>query len=337
MKQYLVDVPVLLIFFARPDHFKQVFEQVKEARPSKLFLYQDGPRKGRVDDVENIKKCREIAEEINWVCDVKQFYQENNVGCDPSVYIAIKWSFENVDRCIILEDDVVPSQSFFPFCKELLEKYSNDERIYMISGMNHLDVYEGNPYSYLFTKNQSIWCWATWKRCVDLWDKDYFFLNDENTMKLLKHNVESNYQNSIETCKKHKKSGREYFESISWSHQNLNSMINIVPTQNMISNIGIGENGTHGSSSLNLMPKAFQKVFFKKRYEIEFPLKHPKYVMEDKEYTQKLNKIMGIGHPFLARIRSYEGLIRTLLYAEKNEKIALWNRFLKKINLFKKG
>jgi len=337
MKQYLVDVPVLLIFFTRPDHFKQVFEQVKKARPSKLFLYQDGPRKERVDDVENIKKCREIAEEIDWDCKVKHFYQENNVGCDPSMFIAIKWAFKHVDRCVILEDDVVPSQSFFPFCKELLERYCNDERITMISGMNHLDISEGNPYSYLFTKNQSIWGWATWKRNVDLWDKDYVFLDDENTLKLLKQNVESNYQYSIETCKRHKISGREHFESISWSSQNLNSMINIVPTKNMISNIGIGENGTHSSSSLYLMPKALQKLFFKERYEIEFPLKHPKYVMEDKEYTQKLNKMMGIGHPFLARIRSCEGLIRILLYAEKNEKIALRNRFLKKINLFKKG
>ena len=36
------DVPVLLIFFNRPETFEKVFEQVKLARQSKLFLYQDG-------------------------------------------------------------------------------------------------------------------------------------------------------------------------------------------------------------------------------------------------------------------------------------------------------
>ena len=44
MKPFLVDVPVLILFFNRPQQLSQVFEQVRNARPSKLFLYQDGPR-----------------------------------------------------------------------------------------------------------------------------------------------------------------------------------------------------------------------------------------------------------------------------------------------------
>ena len=46
-----VDISVLLIFFTRHEQFAQVFEQVRKARPSRLFLYQDGPRYGRKDDV----------------------------------------------------------------------------------------------------------------------------------------------------------------------------------------------------------------------------------------------------------------------------------------------
>lgn len=49
-----IDVPVLLIFFNRPETFCKVFEQVKLARPSKLFLYQDGARKNRPTDVERV-------------------------------------------------------------------------------------------------------------------------------------------------------------------------------------------------------------------------------------------------------------------------------------------
>lgn len=118
VKSYLIDIPVLLIFMARPKQFEKVFEQVKIARPSRLFLYQDGPRKDKPEDLENIKRCREIAENIDWDCEVFKMYQEKNVGCDPSEYIAQKWMFSNVDRGVILEDDDVPSQSFFPFCKE---------------------------------------------------------------------------------------------------------------------------------------------------------------------------------------------------------------------------
>lgn len=42
MKSALVDVAVLILFFNRPRQLAQVFEQVKKARPSRLFLYQDG-------------------------------------------------------------------------------------------------------------------------------------------------------------------------------------------------------------------------------------------------------------------------------------------------------
>ena len=44
MKQALVDVSVLILFFNRPEPLKQVFAQVQKARPARLFLYQDGPR-----------------------------------------------------------------------------------------------------------------------------------------------------------------------------------------------------------------------------------------------------------------------------------------------------
>ena len=66
MKPYQIDVAVLCVFFVQPDTFLQVFEQVLKARPSKLFLYQDGPREGKGDE-ERIAQCRRIAEEgIDW-------------------------------------------------------------------------------------------------------------------------------------------------------------------------------------------------------------------------------------------------------------------------------
>ena len=48
MKSALVDVPVLILFFNRPQQLSQVFEQVKKARPSRLFLYQDGQHETNV-------------------------------------------------------------------------------------------------------------------------------------------------------------------------------------------------------------------------------------------------------------------------------------------------
>ena len=150
MHQSKIDIAVLCVFFIRPDTFSQVFEQVRKARPSKLFLYQDGPREGKGDE-ERIAQCRRIAEEgIDWECEVYRNYQERNVGCDPSMYNAICWMFSHVEKGIILEDDIVASQSFFPFCKELLDRYENDNRVFTIAGMNHLDVYGPEDADYFF-------------------------------------------------------------------------------------------------------------------------------------------------------------------------------------------
>ena len=86
LKPWKIDLAVLCVFFVRPDTFSKVFAQVKKARPSKLFLYQDGPREGRPEDAEKIRMCREIAERnIDWDCQVYRNYQETNVGCDPSM------------------------------------------------------------------------------------------------------------------------------------------------------------------------------------------------------------------------------------------------------------
>ena len=70
MKSALVDVPVLILFFNRPQQLSQVFEQVKKARPSRLFLYQDGARNER--DLAGIKACREIVSQIDWECEVER-------------------------------------------------------------------------------------------------------------------------------------------------------------------------------------------------------------------------------------------------------------------------
>ena len=117
MKPWKIDVAVMIIFFVRDDTLQKVFDSVKAARPRKLLLWQDGPRKDRPDDLQGIMKCRKIVENIDWDCEVIKNYHEENMGCDPSTFYADKWAFSLVDKCIILEDDQAPVQSFYLYCK----------------------------------------------------------------------------------------------------------------------------------------------------------------------------------------------------------------------------
>lgn len=318
-----IDVAVLIIFFNRPQMLQEVFNEVKIAKPSRLYLYQDAPRTGRQDDIKNVEKCRNIVSDIDWECEVHTRYQKENKGCDPSEYLAQKWMFETEEMGIILEDDDVPSQSFFTFCKVLLEKYKDDERIYCISGMNHLGIYRDDYADYIFVRNQSIWGWATWRRCIEGWDENISYLDDGYVLEQFYQQFPNSMMKGTEcACRTHRDSGIEYYESIGWAYQNCNHMLNIVPTKNLITNIGIGVDGTHNGNSIKEYPKKIQQVFFAKRYELTSHdnLRHPPFVVEDISYERKLRLLMGYGHPVRQWFRGWEYGIRRFIYCSSSER-----------------
>ncbi len=325
-KPWDIDLAVLCVFFVRPDTFAQVFERVRNARPRQLFLYQDGPREDRESDRENIRKCREIAEQgIDWDCEVYRNYQETNVGCDPSMYNAITWMFSHVEKGMILEDDIVASPSFFPFAKELLDKYEHDTRIFTIAGMNHLDVYQDETADYFFSPRSAIWGWATWKRCIDLFDREYSFMNDPHAMEQLRLQVEA-FDEKVKTCRWHKSTGKAYFETIIWNTKTTNHMLDIVPSRNLTSNIGVGADGTHGAGSMEVLPNGIKQVYYKKTYEYDFPLRHPKHVIADVTYTKKFCRILSEGHPVVKAWRGIEGGAKAFWYSSGEEKKAKLKR-----------
>ena len=310
-----VDVAVLLLFFTRSDTFQQVFNEVKRARPSQLFLFQDGPRGER--DLAGIEACRRIVsdEQIDWECDVHRNYQEQNLGCMVAGYTSHQWAFSLADRCIVLEDDVVPSQSFFPFCKEMLDRYADDERITMISGFNMDEVTADCPYDYFFTSAFSIWGWASWRRVVSQWDGKYTFLDDEYAMKQLDALIrQRGYKKSfIQMCRDHRASGQPQFESVFWATMLFNSGLAIMPQKNMISNVGASADSAH-YSEFKTMPHRLKRLFTMKRFDVDFPLRHPRYVIEEVGYWKRMYRTNAWGYPLVKIGRSVEELWLNIRY-----------------------
>ena len=306
-----VDVNVLIIFFVRDEVLKKTFEAVKKARPRRLFLWQDGPREGRADDLEGIARCRKVVEDIDWDCEVYTNYNEKNIGCDPSIYYAYKWVFSKVDKCIFLEDDQVPNQSYFQFCKEMLNKYENDTRISHICGYNYTEIAPDCDADYLFAPFGS-GAWATWKRVADEWEGDYAFLKEQAEMQWLKERYGKIAEISFKNAQKHKETGKEFWESIVGCNCMLNNHLVIIPRKNMVSNIGLTANSTHSNTQKKYLPKATANLFEMHTYELEFPLKHPKHVLINQTYLKNVYRIMGIGHPFLKYWRRIEYIFKRI-------------------------
>lgn len=331
MEKYKIDVPVYMIFFNRPDVLKQVFAAVRHAKPSKLFLACDGSRKGKSNDIENVKKCQEIVGNVDWECEVHRNYSNENLGCGMRMYTGINWAFDYVDRLIVLEDDCVPSLDFFLFCRELLERYKNDNRIYMINGMNHLGKYEETPYSYFFGPG-CCWGWATWKRAWEKVDFEMNFMEDEYSMKCVERRYPY-YKNAIEMGKSRRDVLRSGRKLSTWTFQSgmaaaLESQMAIVPNVNLITNIGLSEKSGHAVNNLKKIAKSQQAYFYAPAIKMDFPLKHPKYVIEDMGYYEMVQK------KFKKTVFStLEGYIRRVIFADKGDIIKMLKKIPKKFKL----
>lgn len=308
MKPFLTDVPVALIFFNRPDCFEKVFQAVAKARPSKLFLIQDGARPNKKGEQEKVLECRKYIN-IDWECEVHEDYSEKNLGCGLRIYSGVSKAFESVDRLVIVEDDIVIGEDMLPFCSEMLEKYKNDERIGLISGMNHLWEYKRCPNSYFFSsRGGSIWGWATWKRVWEGIDWNLNCAEDEYVMATLAALTlpQINGKEIAErTIKKHD-SILKGERQTSWSTQFivstciLQNRLYIVPSKNLTTNIGLqGEHSGH--SNINQVPRGQRKIYFAPTFVLDRPLRHPKYVIDDSIYYTEQRKVMD-GGSFLRKL-----------------------------------
>ena len=294
------DVAVLLLFFTRSDTFRQVFDEVRRARPSRLLLYQDGPRGEQ--DLAGIEACRQIVsdEQIDWECEVHRRYLDHNEGCDPSGYRSHQWAFSLYDKVVVLEDDVVPSPSFIPFCKEMLDRYEHDERVTMVAGFNTDGITPDVPYDYFFTSFLSIWGWASWRRVAQRWQATYSFLSDDYHLRQLEAIARQRgyRKDMLQMFREHSRSGKEYFETIYWADQILNSGLTIMPTRNLVNNVGMTSDSTHFSATLETTPHQLRRIFTMPRYELQGPFHHPPYVVENVAYKERRYRVLGWNHPW---------------------------------------
>lgn len=313
MKPYLVDVPVRVNVWIRPECQRRQFEVIKEARPSILFLISDGGRNEK--EWEAIHQNRKLVDEgIDWECTVYRIYEDKNNGLYTMGKKCQDLIWSKVDRCIFLEDDIIPEVTYFQYCAELLEKYKDDKRVNVICGMNHLGVSEDVTSDYFFSRQGSIWGCARWKRSINRGDFEY--AKDPYIMKLLKQRTKHNksiwkqmvgYAES-DTYGGHTAGGEFYYEFGMYAHNQLQ----IVPKRNMIKNIGCDASAAH-ADELKKMPRAIRKLFNMETYGIEFPIKHPQYVIPDVMYEKKRNKTLAYNMPFLKLHRKIETFFIALI------------------------
>lgn len=249
---YKTKSPVLLLLFNRPDETIKLIDALSKVRPQKIYISIDGNREGNKDDIENQAKILDIInEKIQWTKEVSINNLSINYGCGIGPRKGISWFFENVDSGIILEDDCIPSISFFKFCDYLLPKYANTQKVWLISGDNGGPILPEKYFTnsdYLYTNIPLIWGWATWS---DRWKK--YDEELDNWKKGIIYNYSFfkhvNFFEKFIVSRICKGASRTKIKNF-WDFQLYSTMLKnnglgVIPKNNLISNIGWGDLATH--------------------------------------------------------------------------------------------
>ena len=207
---------------------------------------------------------------VDWPCEVKTLFREQNLGCKQAVSQALDWFFECEEEGIVLEDDCVPDPSFFRYCDELLEHHRKDDRVGIISGDNFQFGRVHGQSSYYFSRYVHIWGWASWRRAWRHYDRDIkawpafrdggglerVFGTRSGEVRYWRQILDKVHAGGIDTW--------DYQLNFTvWAQR----MLTILPQKNLVKNIGFGIDATHTTG---------QSKFADLRAEaIDFPLRHP--------------------------------------------------------------
>lgn len=306
----MLKVPVVFIIYKRLETTIRVWEIISKIKPSKLYVIADGPRCN-----EEKLKCSEVRnfveDNIDWDCELIKVYSDTNLGCAKRIQTGLDCVFENEEMAIILEDDTLPDPSFFNFCEELLERYKDDKRVAHISGCNLHSNAVNLKESYCFSSIVNIWGWATWKRAWIHYDINMPSWDNEDKESFISHWCQD---------RKSRKGIHKMFDlhcnnedPWTWDSQwvyacwKMNGL-SIVPSRNLVSNLGIGPDASNTKQRvrINMFP-----------FKIEcmtYPLDHPSVI---------LNRKFDFSYYFKSRSTPYKKFV--------NKLIKLKNMIFKKI------
>jgi hypothetical protein len=278
VKTAALRTPILFLVFNRPATTQVVFESIRSMRPAALYVAADGPRPGSEGDPKRCAEARRLATAVDWPCRVQTLFRERNFGIGQGVAAAITWFFKNEPEGIVLEDDCVPSPSFYRFCEELLAYHREQQQIMHISGNNFQYGRVRGDASYYYSQYTHCWGWASWRRAWQHFDRNLL------------------------------QAGSRPFV---WDGEWLLAVrrrkgVAALPNVNLVQNIGFGPDATHTTT--------LERYALLPAEEMVFPLRHPQKITVDRRadaltYYANFRKIRDLRFMWLYQIVDWIGLV----------------------------
>jgi len=275
----MLNTPVALSVFNRPESTELVFRAIAQVRPTRLFVFADGPRSS--DEGQLCARARAVAQNVDWDCDVSYDLSEVNLGARHRYASGVDWVFSQAGEAIVLDDDCVPDPTFFRFCDAMLERYRDDPRVMMVSGSNYLERWHDDRQSYHFSYFGGVWGWASWKRAWRFYDVTMAAWGDEEVRRQIRDLLADEEIYAFQAQRFDRLAadpGDRHSWDLPWSLARLaQAGLTVVPAVNLVSNVGNvdgrGLPPTHPLANLRTAP-------------MSFPLRAPPAVAADRAHDQ---------------------------------------------------
>ncbi len=242
--------PIILFVYNRPWHTQQTVEALKKnelAKDSELFIFSDLEKNS--DAELKVKEVRDYIKAIDGFKMVKIIKRDSNFGLAKSVISGVTEIINEYGKVIIMEDDLLTSETFLDYMNNALENFKDDRKIFGITGYNHPPKLMNIPGDYkadiYFNPRAGSWSWATWK---DRWDSadwevaDYDnFKNDKKARELF-NSGGSDMSRMLDD----QMNGKIDSWAIRWCFTVFkNDALYVYPIKSYVDNIGLDGTGVH--------------------------------------------------------------------------------------------
>ena len=286
-----LETPIVLFIFNRADTTARVFQRIREVRPKRLFIVADAPRPRRDDDRARCDAARRATDPVDWDCDVARLYADGHRGLKRSIESGLTSVFDRVGEAIILEDDCLPSATFFQFCEELLDRYRGEDRVMTVSGSRFHPPLGNSRGSYHFSRYPLIWGWATWRRAWSHYDGSmagWPRVRDSGALEELAGGPQAARYWAYVLDR-----NRQLADEGTWDYAWLLSSwlqggLTAASAVNLVTNIGFSSEGTHNKDARMLGANLAAA-------DAIFPLHHPDRIERDQAEDQALDSHLFSG------------------------------------------
>lgn len=294
--------PIAIFGYNRPTTLAQSIDALSknpEAPDSHLFIFLDGHKSSLDQDL--VSQTYEVAISTSGFSSVSVIRQPFNLGLSKSIRSGVQFIFDRFESVIVVEDDLIVSDTFLRYMNHGLVQYKENKRVFSIQGSNYFanERYD----SHFFLIGADCWGWASWKNRWDsiIWDPIAVLAQLKSTNSLQYFDLEGEYLHS-NIIKDSIKGSVDSWAIFFHAHAVLNNQVSLYPNFSQVSNVGTDGKGTH---------MGFSKLYFTQNRSLinsEFPklaIHNTKASNDLVDFYRKYNSTITYSSQIMYKLRKF--------------------------------